>query len=157
MEERIYDLLEAKFAEEEFSDCFLIDLKLHGNHKLDIFLDSDTGITFDRCRRISRYLEAHIDEAGWMGEKYVLEVSSPGVGRPLKLPRQYPKHVGRKLHLVLKDGTEMEGELIDVQADNITIERKVVEKQGKKKKRRKVATEIPFDAIGEATVKVSFK
>ena len=74
LEEKIVELLEEKFKEEEFTDCFLIDIKLHKHNKLDIFLDSDTGITFRKCQRISRYLESFIDEEGWLGEKYVLEV-----------------------------------------------------------------------------------
>ena len=91
LEEKIVELLEEKFKEEEFADCFLIEIKLHKHNKLDIFLDSDTGITFQKCQRISRYLESYIDEGGWLGEKYVIEVSSPGLTRPLKLRRQYFK------------------------------------------------------------------
>lgn len=157
MEAKIHDLLEEKFAEEEFADCFLIELKLYPNNKLDVFLDSDTGITLERCRKISRYLEAYLDESGQLGEKYTLEVSSPGVSRPLQLTRQYPKHVGRKLKVKLKDGSELEGVLQTVDEEAITIERKIVEKDGKKKKRLKVSTEIPFADIKETIVQVSFK
>lgn len=157
MEAKIHDLLEEKFAEDEFSDCFLIELKLHPNNKLDVFLDSDTGITLERCRKISRYLEAYLDESGQLGEKYTLEVSSPGVGRPLQLKRQYPKHIGRKLKVKLKADGEIEGILEAVGEEAITIEQKIVEKEGKKKKRLKVATEIPFTDIREALVQVSFK
>ncbi|PHN03992.1 ribosome assembly cofactor RimP [Flavilitoribacter nigricans] len=157
MEAKIYDLLDEKFAEEEFTDCFLIELKLHANNKLDIFIDSDTGITFDRCRKISRYLESYLDESGWLGERYTLEVSSPGVSRPLQLLRQYPKHIGRKLKVKLKDGSELEGTLTEVGDDQITLERKVVERQGKRKKHMKVSTEIPFGDIDGALVQISFK
>lgn len=157
MEAKIYDLLEEKFAEEDFTDCFLIELKLHANNKLEIFLDSDTGITFDRCRKISRYLESYLDESGWLGERYTLEVSSPGVSRPLQLLRQYPKHIGRKLKVKLKDGSELEGTLTDVGEDQITLERKVVERQGKRKKHLKINTEIPFEDIEGSLVQISFK
>lgn len=157
MEAKIYDLLEEKFAEEDFTDCFLIELKLHANNKLEIFIDSDTGITFDRCRQISRYLEAYLDESGWLGERYTLEVSSPGVSRPLQLPRQYPKHIGRKLKVKLKDGSELEGTLTAVGEDQISLERKVVEKQGKRKKHLKVTTDILFENIEGSLVQISFK
>ena len=157
MEAKIYDLLEEKFEEEEFTDCFLIELKLHANNKLEVFIDSDTGITFDRCRKISRYLETYLDESGWLGERYTLEVSSPGVGRPLQLLRQYPKHIGRKLKVKLKDGSELEGTLTEVSEEQISLERRVVERQGKKKKHLKVNTDVPFDDIEGSLVQISFK
>lgn len=157
MEEKIHDLLEKKFAEEEFADCFLIELKLHANNKLEIFIDCDTGITFERCQKISRYLEAYLDEYGWLGERYTLEVSSPGVSRPLKFPRQYPKHTGRKLKVKLNDGTEREGTLVAVEEERIQLEEKIVERQGKRKKHLKVTTDIPFENIQGSVVQVSFK
>jgi ribosome maturation factor RimP len=157
LEAKINDLLDEKFAEPAFADCFLIELKLHPNNKLEIFLDSDTGLTLERCQQISRYLEAYLDESGLLGEKYTLEVSSPGVSRPLQLIRQYPKHIGRKLKVKLKDNREIEGVLEAANEQSITLESKVVEKDGKKKKRLKVSTEVPFDDIREALVQVSFK
>jgi ribosome maturation factor RimP len=157
LEAKIYDLLDEKFAEEEFTDCFLIELKLHANNKLEIFIDSDTGITFDRCRKVSRHLEAFLDESGWLGERYTLEVSSPGVSRPLQLPRQYPKHVGRKLKVKLKDGSELEGMLTAIGDNQISLEQKVVEREGKRKKHLKVTTDIPFENIEGSLVQLSFK
>ena len=89
IEDRIVELLGAKFEEEEFRDCFLVETKFHGNNKLEVFIDCDNGLTFEKCQKISRYLESFIDEKQWLGEKYVLDVSSPGIGRPLILKRQY--------------------------------------------------------------------
>ena len=157
MEGKINDLLDIKFAEEEFADCFLVELKLHANNKLEVFIDSDTGITFDRCRRISRYLEAYLDENVWQGQKYTLDVSSPGVTRPLKFQRQYPKHIGRKLKVKLQEGEDLEGLLKEVHPDHITLEQKIVEKEGKKKKHLKIDKEVPFSEIEGALVQISFK
>ena len=97
--EKITDLLDKKFTEEDFSDCFLVDIKAHAHNKIDVFIDSDSGVTFEKCQKISRYLERFIDENGWLGEKYVLEVSSPGISRPLKFKRQYAKNIGRKVEV----------------------------------------------------------
>ena len=99
VESKIESLLEVKFQEEEFTDCFLIEVKLHANKKLDVFIDSDAGVTFEKCQKISRYLEQYLDEEGWLGDSYVLEVSSPGISRPLKLLRQYPRNIGRKVEV----------------------------------------------------------
>lgn len=156
IEEKILDLLEEKFKEEGFSDCFLIDLKLHPGNKLEIFIDSDSGVTFEKCRIISRHLEHHIDESGWMGGKYVLEVSSPGVGRPLKFLRQYPRNIGRKVEVSLREGPTVTGMLVSVDEHSITIEEKVRIKEGKKKKTEIVQTTIPFEEIEKTIVKVTF-
>lgn len=156
LEEKIELLLEELFKSPEFSDCFLLEVKLHANQKVEVFVDSDTGITFEKCRLISRHLEQHIDENGWLGEKYTLEVSSPGVSRPLKFPRQYPKHVGRTLEITLQQGDVKQGKLIQVDAQLLTIEEEVKRKEGKKNIREIVQTIIPLDEIKKAVVKISY-
>ena len=156
IESKIESLLEAKFQEDEFTDCFLIELKSHAHNKLDVFIDSDAGITFEQCRKISRYLEQYIDEEGWLGEKYVLEVSSPGVSRPLKLRRQYPRNIGRKVEVGLQGGESKEGTLLAVGEEDITIEQKVRVKEGNRKKMQVLQVKIPFADIKKTVVKISF-
>jgi len=136
--EKIKALLLEKFQEEEYADCFIVEVTHHQNNKLEVFIDSDSGITFKKCQRISRFLEQYIDEEAWLGEKYTLEVSSPGIGRPLKFIRQYHRN------LVACDET------------NITTERMVTTKQGKKKKKEMVQTVIPFEDIAQTKVKITF-
>lgn len=157
MEEKIIDLLEEKFTEPEFANCFWLDVKLHANKKLEVIIDCDTGVTFTTCRQVSRYLESYIDEEQWLGEKYTLEVSSPGTDRPLQLPRQYHKHVGRKLEVKTKEGETYEGRLTEVTSDAITLQYKVRRKEGKRKVTEEVETTITFAAIEKAKVKISFK
>ena len=156
IESKIESLLGAKFQEDEFTDCFLIELKSHAHNKLDVFIDSDTGITFEKCQKISRYLEQYLDEEGWLGEKYVLEVSSPGVSRPLKLRRQYPRNIGRKVEVGLLGGESKEGTLLAVGEEDITIEQKVRVKEGNRKKMQVLQVKIPFTDIKKAVVKISF-
>ena len=52
-------------------------------------------VTVDDCARASRALEAWLDQGGPLGSRYVLEVSSPGVDRPLRWPRHWARFVGR--------------------------------------------------------------
>ena len=155
IEEKITELLEQKFQEEEFADCFLVELKLN-QQKLGVFIDADSGITFQKCQQLSRYLESYIDTENWLGEKYILEVSSPGVGRPLQLKRQYAKNVGRKVEVSLTDGSKQEGQLIAVKETGVTIEFKQRIKEGKKKKTETVQKEIPFTEIQKTIVKITF-
>lgn len=157
IEQHITTLLNEKFKEEDFQDCFLVDLNFNqGNKKVEVFVDSDSGISFQTCQKLSRYLEGHIDEKGWLGEKYVLEVSSPGIGRPLKFQRQYPKNIGRKVEVKTTEGEKHTGTLVSVTEDAITLEDKVRIKEGKRKKTVLQKQEISFDQISETKVKISF-
>ena len=156
VEDKITTLLEEKFREDAFSDCFLVDLKLHAHNKLDVFIDSDFGISFEQCQKISRYLEQYLDEEQWLGEKYVLEVSSPGVSRPLVMKRQYPRNVGRKVEVKLADGDKRSGTLKEVEEDHIVLEEKIRFKEGKRTKTEMVETQIDFNSIKETKVKISF-
>jgi ribosome maturation factor RimP len=94
-----------------------------------------------------------------VGEKYTLDVSSPGVGKPLKFKRQYPKNVGRSLSVQLKDSDKkIEGPLHSVTDDSIIIqyEEKVKIEGTKKKELKTITHDIPFDNIKNAVVKISF-
>jgi len=153
---KIEALLAEKFQEEEFTDCFLVDIHLSAGNKLEVFVDSDSGITFKKCQRISRFLEKPIDEEGWLGEKYTLEVSSPGTSRPLKFLRQYPKNIGRKLEVKLLEGATKKGTLTKVEPSLIVLEEKIRVKEGKKKVNKIIQYEIPFESIKQARVKISF-
>lgn len=156
VESKIASLLDEKFQEEGFTDCFLIEVKLHAGNKLEVFIDSDTGITFEKCQKISRYLEPHLDEERWLGDDYVLEVSSPGISRPLKLRRQYPRNIGRQVEVSLRDGSKKEGLLLAVNDEGITIEEKMRVKEGKRRKTLVIQTKIPFEDIKKTVVKISF-
>ena len=107
IEQKIEDLLSEKFKETDFDDFFIVAIKLHTNNKLEVFIDSDSSLPLSKCQQISRYLESYIDTHQWLGEKYILEVSSPGISRPLTLVRQYKKNIGRKLAVnFLEDGKQ---------------------------------------------------
>ncbi len=156
--EKIALLLEEKYATDElFADCFTIDLEYRDNSKrLYVFTDSDSGMTFEKCQKLSRFLEGHIDTNGWMGEKYVIEVSSPGVTRPFKFPRQYVRNIGRKMEVTYKDKTKTEGIMTAADDTKIVLTSEIVEKEGKKKVKKEVITEIPYENIHKAVVKLAF-
>ncbi|MCB0663587.1 MAG: ribosome maturation factor [Saprospiraceae bacterium] len=155
MTEKIEKLLAKKFEEPDFSDCFLVDLQLSPSKKLEVFVDCDNGLTLDKCRIISRYLESFIDEQNWLGEKYTIEVSSPGITRPLTMHRQYVKNKGRSLEIVPVEGKKFEGKLLEVEEDKIVME--VKERVEGKKRMELKNVEIPFSDIKKAKVKISFK
>src|SRR5664279_4244237 len=70
-----------------------------GTRVIEVFVDSETGVTTELCSSISRAITAAADEEHIVQDGYRLEVSSPGIDRPLRFPWQYAKHVGRKIAL----------------------------------------------------------
>jgi ribosome maturation factor RimP len=156
IENKIEKLIDQAINELEYTDCFLVDLKIN-NTKVGIFLDSDESVTFEKCRKISRKIEAVLDEKQWLGEKYTLEVSSAGVGSPLKFTRQYLKNIGRTLEIKKEDGEELKGELVLADDEKITIKFEETIKEGKKKKKIETVVELLQTDIKEAKIKVSFK
>ena len=90
-----------------------------------MFLDADDGITIEKCTSINKALYKYIEESElFPGGNFSLEVSSPGIDEPLKLFRQYKKNIGRKVEVVMNDGTKIEGKLLNVSDDEIVMEEK---------------------------------
>ena len=156
IENKIEKLIDQAINELEYTDCFLVDMKVN-NTKVEIFLDSDESVTFEKCRKISRKIEAELDEKQWLGEKYTLEVSSAGIRRPLKFTRQYVKNIGRTLEIKKVEGEKLMGELIQADDDKVTIKFEEIIKEGKKKKKIETVVEVLQADIKEAKIKVSFK
>jgi len=155
--ERISNLLEEKYATDEaFADCFTVDVELKPGQKLYVFADSDSGLTFEKCQKLSRYLESHLDTNAWLGDKYLLEVSSPGIGRPFKFLRQYQNNLGRTVEVTLKDKTRQTGLLKDANETQVIISQQVVEREGNKKKQVEKELAIPFEQIEKTVVKLVF-
>ncbi|NTE19012.1 ribosome assembly cofactor RimP [Agrobacterium tumefaciens] len=152
VEKRVAVLVEEKIADRP--ELFLVEVKMLPNHKLIIHVDGDEGISIQDCVAISRHVGFHLEEENVIEQAYNLEVSSPGVGEPLKLNRQYIKNIGRTLSIKLKDGQKKEGKLLEVTEENLLLEESVKEK-GKKKVN--VQTTVPFNDILETSVLISFK
>ncbi|MCX2433147.1 ribosome assembly cofactor RimP [Pedobacter sp. GR22-10] len=152
VEKRVAALVEEKIADRP--ELFLVEVKMLPNHKLIIHVDGDEGISIQDCVAISRHVGFHLEEENVIEKAYNLEVSSPGVGEPLKLNRQYIKNIGRTLSVKLKDGLKKEGKLLEVAEDNLLLEESVKEKG---KKAVNVETTIPFNDILETSVLISFK
>lgn len=152
VKERIEKILEQKLLEDR--SYFLVDIKLSGSNKLQVFLDSDNGgITINKCAEFSRYLERYLDEDRMLGENYTLEVSSPGMDNPLKLLRQYTKRIGSEVSVVKFDGQRVEGVL------KYADELKIIVEQQLKQKQRIIGTkqyEIPFSEIKMTKLNFNF-
>ena len=90
---------------------------------LRVVVDSDRGVSLDDAATISRRLSAALDKVAVMGDfPYTLEVSSPGVDRPLTDPRHWRRAVGRLVQVTAADSGSISGRVIAADSDGVTLE-----------------------------------
>lgn len=89
--------------------------------RLRIDRNDGTAVTVEDCTRVSRDVESFLDETDRVSERYVLEVSSPGVERPLNKAKDYERFAGQKVAAKTDDG-RVEGTLKGISGDVVTIE-----------------------------------
>lgn len=88
------------------TEYFLVDLNIRGHRGtrvIEIFVDGDDGIGHDDLAAISRDVGFELEVDDVVQGAYTLDVSSPGIKRPLTAPRQYRKNVGRSLRIKYED------------------------------------------------------
>jgi ribosome maturation factor RimP len=100
----------------------LVDLRQTGTAqrvRLQLRLDRPDaapgrGITIDQCAEVSRALEAWLDGTGLLGPRYVLEVSSPGIERPVRWPEHWARYVGRRVRVRLPEHGRTQATIVAV-------------------------------------------
>ena len=110
---------------------FLEDVNLvtPGNHRIvTVIVDGETALNLDQVTVASKLVSELMDEAPFMGETpFTLEVTSPGIDRPLTLPRHFAKNVTRLLKVTQNDGLVVTGRITSNTESDVTIS--VVEKK----------------------------
>ena len=74
-------------------------VKEAGNWYLRAYIDKPGGIAVDDCEVISRALSDKLDEEDYIEDSYILEVSSPGLGRPLKKDKDFQRSIGKEIEV----------------------------------------------------------
>ena len=114
MEEHHFELVDVEFVKEA------------GTWYLRAYIDKPGGITIDDCEAVSRKLSDLLDEKDFIEEAYILEVSSPGLGRPLKKDKDLERSLGEsvevKLFRALDKQKEFSGILKSWDKDTVTLE-----------------------------------
>lgn len=132
-----YDLVDLEFVKEK------------GDYFLRFYIGKAGGITIDDCQKVSEIIGDELDEIDPIKESYYLEVSSPGLDRPLKTDKDLKRNIGMNVELSLYktiDGKKAYiGELLDYSDEYITI---LEENQGKK--------DIERDAISNIKLVIEF-
>lgn len=114
LEEKGYEMVDVEYVKEG------------SNWYLRAFVDKPGGITINDLESVSRRLSDLLDEKDFISDAYILEVSSPGLGRPLKKDRDFDRSIGEEIevHLYrsLNGNKQYVGLLKSYDKDTITIE-----------------------------------
>lgn len=120
------ELLEPILDENNYELVDIEYVKEAGNWFLRIYMDKDGGFTIDDCELVSRALEVKLDEKDPIKDAYILEVSSPGLDRPLKKEKDFKRSLGKlveiKLYKQLNGQKEYTGTLTSYDDETVTIE-----------------------------------
>jgi len=95
-----------------------------GSRKVEIIADTEKGITLDELTDISKKIEQGLDTTELFSEKYTLEVTSPGLDRPLETARDFRRRIDRDVqieHTMLEPGEPIVGTITDVSEDDVTV------------------------------------
>ncbi|SMO79184.1 ribosome maturation factor RimP [Fodinibius sediminis] len=134
------------------TDFFLVDVEIKGGDIPEIWVSVDgeeRGVNMDECAEISNELSFLMEAHDLFSGRYRINVSSPGLDRPLVDRRQYPKNRGRRARVSYRqDGEDLkvEGTLQDVSDKGIVV-----------KINEQTTVELPFDDLVETKIIPSFK
>lgn len=101
-------------------------VKEGGTWYLRTYIDKEGGISIDDCEKVSRRLSDILDEKDYIDDTYIMEVSSPGLGRPLKKEKDFKRSLGKEVDIrtyrMIDKQKEFTGILKDYDKDTVTIE-----------------------------------
>ena len=119
-----------------------VQVQTPGKHRfVTVIVDSETGLNLDQVTDASRLVGEAMDGASFMGDApYTLEVTSPGVDRPLTAPRHWRKNVDRLVKIIKLDGQICKGRIASSTEDEVTLD----------------CCTVAFADIKRATIEVEF-
>lgn len=124
-ESRTEKLLQPLMEKHQFELVDVEYVKEGSNWYLRAYIDKPGGITVDDCEIVSRALSDMLDAEDYIKEAYILEVSSPGLGRPLKKDKDFARSIGEdveiRLYRAMNHRKEYEGMLKAYDKDTVTI------------------------------------
>jgi ribosome maturation factor RimP len=121
-----------------------------GSHRIvTCIVDGDASLNLDQVTTVSRVISELLDEAAFMGEMpFTLEVTSPGVDRPLTQPRHFAKNIDRLLKIIKLDGSEVTGRILSNTDHDVTLTVTV--------KKETIEQTVSLSEIKRAVVEIEF-
>ena len=125
-EQKTEELVMPIVEEHQFELVDVEYVKEGSNWYLRAYIDKPGGITVDDCEAVSRKLSDLLDERDFIDDAYILEVSSPGLGRPLKKDKDFARSIGEAVEIrtfrAIEHEKEFTGILRDFDKDKLVIE-----------------------------------
>lgn len=127
-----------------------VEFKMSKNPSLTVYIDTEDGVDLDTCEKFHRAIDAPLDEFDFtLGSAYTLNVSSPGLDRPLKTARDFDRALGQQVEIKLyapeKGKKLFEGILTGYDDNNIVVEINGAERKFSLSTVAKVNIAILFD------------
>jgi ribosome maturation factor RimP len=120
-----------------------------GNHRIvTCMIDGVSPLSLDEVTVVSREISAILDESPFLTEAFTLEVTSPGIERPLTLPRHWTKNLTRIVKVTLNDDTEVSGRLTEFDEVRAILVENI--------KGRMKTHEVAFADIKRANIEIEF-
>ena len=130
--------------EELGEDLFVIDIQINEGNNIHVEIDHmNRGVGIAECASVSRNIEHNLDREH---EDFSIQVTSPGLSNPFKVPQQYFKNIGRNVEVVV-EGVKQVGKLTEADADGFTIEITTKEKVEGKKKKQEITREYKYEIL----------
>ncbi|MGF1741073.1 ribosome maturation factor RimP [Vibrio profundum] len=125
LERQLTEMLEAPVGASGYELVGLEFIRAGEHSTLRIFIDHDNGINVDDCAEVSRQVSAVLDVEDPISVAYSLEVSSPGLERPLFKSAHYVQFIGHEVNIVLKmaigNRRKWKGEILSIEGETVTI------------------------------------
>lgn len=126
-EQKAAELLEPILADMDFELVDVEYVKEAGTWYLRSYIDKPGGITVDDCEAVSRQFSDRLDQEDFIEDSYIMEVSSPGLDRPLKKDKDFERNLGREVEIRTYRSIEKEKEFYGILCayddNSVTIER----------------------------------
>lgn len=124
-EQRTEELLIPILEKYEFELVDVEYVKEAGTWYLRAYIDKPGGIAINDCEVVSRELSDLLDQKGFIDDSYILEVSSPGLGRPLKKERDFARSIGAEVEIrtyrMVEGRKEFTGVLEEYDSESVTV------------------------------------
>lgn len=150
IEKRLCELAEGLVSRLGFE---LVQVETAGTAKnltVRLFIDKPGGISIEECAEVSRQFDVKMDEADLIPTAYILEVSSPGLDRPLNSLKDFEKFVGSgakiRTHQPLDGQRNFKGEIVGIEGDDVVLDDKTAGK-----------VRIPHSQVAKANLEVDLE
>lgn len=149
-QKEVIELLDGEFARAGYEIEDVIVDPAARPPRITVVADGDDGLDLESIAQLSRTASTLLDELDARSAPYVLEVTSPGVDRPLTTEKHFRRAHGRKVELTLSDGTQLTGRIGET-CDGVV---RLVVRAGRQANFS--VRELPLDGISKAVVQVEF-